>query len=192
EEGGDQSITIGNPVPIIDSQSDRIHLFFTKNYHEIYYTYSEDDGSSWSIPKNFSHIIDDFEYPVEVIATGPVHGIQTSYNRLIVPVWVCDRSRKDRYKDVTNQRMRAGIIYSDDNGDSWSAGGLVPPAESLTHEATIVERNDGSLLINTRTYKKFYRAESISYDGGITWSPPTLNSELPDPTCQGSMLRLAN
>ncbi len=190
EEGGDQPVTIGNPVPIVDESSGKIHLLFTKDYSEIYHTFSMDDGMSWSSPINFSSILQDFEYEVVVIATGPGHGIITSQNRLIVPVWVCDRTRKERYKHVNEDRMKAGVIYSDDSGATWSAGGLVPSFEGLTHEATIVERSDGALLLNSRTYKQLYRAESISNDGGLNWSAPLLNTSLPDPTCHGSMLAM--
>lgn len=193
EDGGDGEITVGNPVPIIEKNSDRIHLFFTRNYKRIFYTKSDDDGLNWSEPKEFTDILSGFDYPDRVlIATGPVHGIEMGTGRLAVPVWVCNRNRSDRYKDVTNERMRSGIIYSDDGGENWKTGGLVPADLSVLHEATVVERSDGALLINMRVHDALYRAESVSKDGGITWSSPKYRKDLPDPTCQASIFRTSH
>ncbi len=192
EDGGDEEVTIGNPVPIVEKGSERIHLFFTRNYRQIFYTRSHDDGITWDKPKEFTHILEDFDYPRILIATGPVHGIQTKSGRLVVPVWVCDRTRKERYLNVTLNRMRSGIIFSDDGGESWETGGLVPANIAVMHEATVTERTDGSLLINMRTYNEPYRGESVSTDGGLTWSEPWLNNELPEPTCQASMLKTSD
>ncbi len=65
------------------------------------------------------------------------------------------------------------------------------PAEiAMLHEATIVEREDGSLLINMRARGAGYRAMATSTDGGLTWSDPVLDKQLPDPTVQGSLVRL--
>jgi sialidase-1 len=190
EEGGDAHITIGNPCPIVQEGSDRIHLLFTREYREIYYTYSDDDGLNWSTPQDISQVIGQFDYPVVVVATGPGHGIHTGNGRLVVPIWVCNSTREERYKgDVPADRMRCGIIFSDDSGESWRAGGLVSADVPLMNEATVVERSTGELLINMRARNAGHRAEACSYDGGLTWTSPTLDSTLIDPTCQGSIYR---
>ena len=59
----------------------------------------------------------------------------------------------------------------------------------------MVQRNDGSLLMNMRTsapgfYGIGYRTVSTSSDRGATWSKPVLDKNLPGPGCQGSMIRL--
>ena len=81
EDGGDAEVTIGNPVPIVENSSERIHLFFTRNYRQIFYTRSHDDGISWDKPKEFTHILKGFDYPRVLIATGPVHGIHMKSGR---------------------------------------------------------------------------------------------------------------
>jgi sialidase-1 len=49
---------------------------------------------------------------------------------------------------------------------------------------------DGSLLLNMRSYHgKGQRASSISTDGGATWGPSIDEPALPDPVCQGSLIR---
>ena len=190
EVGGDAEITIGNPCPIVDRQTGRIHLLFVQDYHQLFSTYSDDDGLTWSTPREHTAILDEWDYPLVLIATGPGHGIQLSSGRLVAPVWICDREREDRYENTTKDRIRSGMIYSDDHGQTWQTGGLVPAEIAMLHEATIVERKDGSLLTNMRTRASGYRAVATSTDQGLSWTAPKLDQQLPDPTCQGSLVRL--
>lgn len=190
EVGGDAKITIGNPCPILDRLTGRVHLLFVQDYHRLFSVYSDDDGLSWSTPREHTAILKQFDYPVVLIATGPGHGLQMTDGRLVAPVWICDRERKDRYENTTKDRIRSGIIYSDDQGKSWQTGGLVPAEIAMLHESTVVERKDGSLLINMRARDAGYRAVATSTDGGLTWTDPVLDKQLPDPTCQGSLIRL--
>ncbi len=190
EVGGDAEITIGNPCPIVDRQTGRIHLLFVQDYHQLFSTYSDDDGLTWSAPREHTAILDAWDYPLVLIATGPGHGIQLSSGRLVAPVWICDREREDRYENTTKDRIRSGMIYSNDNGQTWQTGGLVPAEIAMLHEATIVERKDGSLLINMRARAAGYRAVATSTDEGLSWTTPVLDRQLPDPTVQGSLIRL--
>ncbi|MHC4252750.1 MAG: exo-alpha-sialidase, partial [Planctomycetota bacterium] len=146
EEGGGAPITIGNPCPVVEfggerggeRGGDRIHLLFTRNNKRLFYTRSADDGASWSVPREFSHILKGFDYPMVRIATGPVHGLQMRTGRLIVPVWVSDRERKHKNRNSTKSRFQSGIIYSDEGGDSWRTGGLVAPELNRLNECTII------------------------------------------------------
>jgi len=190
EEGGNAPVTIGNPCPIVEDESDRIHLLFTRNNKRLFYTKSVDDGLTWASPKEFTSILKGFDYPLVRIATGPVHGIQMRNGRLIAPVWVCDRERKDRDENPANNRYQSGIIYSDDQGETWMTGALVRPDLPRLNECTLVEKIDNSLLLNMRAYRAGYRAVVTSTDGGATWLKPVLDKNLPGPTCQGSMIRL--
>ena len=123
------------------------------------------------------------------IAAGPVHGIHTKKGRLIAPCyggWMVDGKR----------RGGSYIIYSDDGGKTWNVGGTVPFVENLrTGECTIIERPDGTLMMNLRTsapglYGLGHRGVSVSTDRGATWSKPVLDKNLPSTGCQGSMIRL--
>lgn len=192
EEGGNAPITIGNPCPIIERNSKRIHLLFTHNNKRLFYTRSTDDGVTWSTPKEFTHILKGFDYPRVRIATGPVHGIQMTNGRLVAPVWVSDRERKDKNKNSNKSRFQSGSLYSDDHGETWKTGSLVSPVISRLNEATVVEQADGSLLINIRAHKAGFRAVATSTNGGETWSSPKLDKNLRCPTCQGSMIRFSD
>jgi sialidase-1 len=192
---------VGNPCAIVERSGKVVHLLFTRGGGEcLFYTKSTDDGKTWSEFVTTSDVEGQKEYteknflqgfggsPVKVGA-GPVHGIQTSKGRLIAPSYV---GRK-----VEGKRQGGScIIYSDDGGKTWAAGGVIPFVEDLRHgECTVVERSDGSLLMNMRTsapglYALGHRALSVSTDGGATWSKPVLDMNLPEPACQASMIRL--
>lgn len=192
EEGGEAPITIGNPCPIAVPDDPRIHLLFTRNNKRLFYTYSDDDGMTWRARREISSVLEGFDYPRVLIATGPVHGIRTKKGRLMVPVWLSDREMQRRHQDDVNSRIRAGVIVSDDNGQSWRAGGLVPAELNRLWESTVAELSDGSLLLNMRVVDTGFRATSRSSDGGLTWASPVVDRQLPCPVCQASMLSLGN
>lgn len=109
--------------------------------------------------------------------TGPGVGIiqqkGTHAGRIIIPA-------KDRN------------IYSDDNGATWHYA-VMP---STTNEPTIVEMDDGSLLRNDRakggpngTWDQYpYRMIRRSDVNGV-FSGASVDYNLPDPKCEGSILR---
>jgi sialidase-1 len=201
EEGGNDPIRVGNPCPIIEHDGKTIHLLFTRGGGECFFhTKSVDEGLTWSPlvkssdePKAKEYSKDSFlkEFggsPIHVGA-GPVHGIHTKKGRLIAPSYVG--------RTVNGKRQgQSCIIFSDDSGKTWKAGGVIPYVSDFrTGECTIVERSDGSLLMNMRasgpsSYSFGYRTISVSNDAGMTWSVPRAEKELPGPACQASIIRL--
>ena len=200
EEGGDALIRVGNPCPIVEKDGKTVHLLFTRNGKDcLFYTKSSDEGKTWSPFVTASDDPNAPEYrednflkgfggsPVSVGA-GPVHGIHTSKGRLIAPSYV-------GHKVDGEGRGQSGVIYSDDLGKTWNAGGVIPWVPEFRHgECTMVERNDGSLFMNMRTsvpgkYSFGYRLTSVSTDQGMTWTKPVVDKSLPCPACQGSMIR---
>ena len=90
-------------------------------------------------------------------------------------------------------------IYSDDGGDTWSLGaadgfgGGATAGSQGANENQIVQLRNGSLLANSRslsTGSPQQRVQAVSNDGGATFSPSVLVSELPEPFngCQGSIV----
>lgn len=183
--------TIGNPCPVVERSTGRILLPLTGNPGDmkesqiaaregsgtrtVWITSSDDDGLSWARPREITGQTKLPEWTW--YATGPGNGIQLRTGRLVIP---CDH-------DVFETRgHHSHVIYSDDGGESWRIGGSTGAG---TNECAVAELPDGSLVLNMRGAKiGNRRAVSRSTDGGLTWSPYTLDEALIEPQCQGSLI----
>jgi len=168
--------TIGNPCPVVDRDTGTIWLPFCWNNDRVFVTCSTDDGATWAEPREITADVkpDDWTW----YATGPVHGVQLSNGRLLLP---CDhRLRGPRV-------FYSHVVYSDDHGTTWQLGGTLP---AKTNECVAVEMEDGRVYLNMRSNEeKNRRAVAWSDDGGETWSDATLDDALVEPVCQGSAVR---
>lgn len=190
EEGGTEPVTIGNPCPVIDDATGVIWLPFTRNNTDVLVTRSTDDGKSWSTPVTITGEVKPPHW--SWYATGPGIGIQlrrgSRKGRLVIP---CDH--REPVNGVPTKFSH--VIYSDDHGDHWQAGGSVAP---LTDECQIAELSDGRLMINMRNYQGReggdpahgkQRAIANSQDAGQSWGPLVFDPTLIEPVCQASLLR---
>ncbi|MCA9207584.1 MAG: exo-alpha-sialidase [Planctomycetales bacterium] len=184
EEGGEAKITIGNPCPVVDTETGIIWLPFTRDNDAVLICHSEDDGRTWSSPRE---ITDSVKRPNWTwYATGPGVGIQIERGehagRLVIP---CDH----RVRDVADRRSstRSHAIFSDDHGRTWQAG---EATDFKMNECAVVERTDGSLLLNMRSNLGLgRRGVAVSEDGGKSWSEVRNDERLIEPVCQASMIR---
>jgi len=181
--------TWGNPTAVVDQDSGTIYVLMSWNaagysqfgddgttkitepgQRRVYYTKSTQaqDGTVWSSPVNITSTAT----PTNKVwdAVGPGIGIQKRFGatagRLIIPA--IGRN-----------------IYSDD-GTNWYYTSL----PGGTSEGTIVERLNGRLMRNDRAVSsnEKYRYKSVENTNG-TWPAFVPVSGLPDPHCQGSILR---
>lgn len=196
----------GNPTPIVDETTGFIWLLLTWNRgdeHEgdiilknsedtrrVFVMHSEDDGQSWSTPKDITENTKDPDWGW--YATGPGVGIQIKYGphkgRLLIP---SDHSYSDPLGDVRGGAFEYGahVIFSDDHGKTWQLGGVIRPK---MNECQVVEMADGkgTLLMNMRSYfERSRRALSVSYDGGSEWTDPVEAVDLIEPVCQAAFIR---
>lgn len=79
------------------------------------------------------------------------------------------------------------IVYSDDNGVTWSASPNNAAEGFGGDEAKVIELNDGTILLSSRKYNA--RLFNKSSDGGITWGTAYQNFDIADPNCNGDMIR---
>ena len=187
---------IVNPCPVADVATGTIYCFATlfpdgdvpirewearKRYGVIrtIITKSTDDGITWSTPLDITEQITDVKSDIGK-KTGPGAGIQTSTGRLVIPFGL-----------GPELESKAMIVYSDDHGNTWRAGGRT---KSTSTETQVVELSDGSLRLDMRNQRprqepKHCRHFSISRDGGQTWTEPAQDATLIDTACQGSILR---
>jgi len=182
--------TIGNPCPVVDGGT--IWLLLTRNLgsdtegrifdgtskesRTVWVSGSTDDGMTWQKPKEITQTTKSPDWTW--YATGPGVGIQLRSGRLVIP---CDNAVG------SGKRRQSHVIYSDDRGATWKLGGVV---SDRVNECQVVERDDGSLLLNMRGYRdRNCRAIATSTDAGLTWSEASDDPALIEPVCQASLLR---
>jgi sialidase-1 len=168
--------TAGNPTPIVDRQTGILHLMFSRNNTEAFVAKYNSAAGQFNAPMNITDVARDLNVPffVNRLGPGPTAGIQTDSGRLIAPIWV----NRTIGVDAT---YRSGVLYSDDGGTTWHAGGVVPVTSTIagSNEAAVAMYADGSLYMTLRTNQGTPgRASSVSLDGGLTWSTAQLAPEI--------------
>jgi len=150
-----------------------------------YVIYSDNDGETWSQMEEITQYIKRPEY-VTSIASGPGIGIQLKKGehsgRLIFPF---NQGPWGDWKVYT--------VFSDDGGNQWQYGETALDGSSgHGNEVQMIELENGNVLLNCRGIGgNKYRKKSISTDGGITWNPLEIDSNLIEPECQASIFRLS-
>jgi sialidase-1 len=187
----DAENTCGNPCPVVDARTGTIWLLLTHNLgrdteamiingtskgtRTVWVMKSDDEGATWSKPVEITKSVKKSDWTW--YATGPGVGIQLRSGRLVVP---CDN------QVAGSKVQQSHVIFSDDGGQTWRLGGVVGPQ---CDESQVVELQDGSLLLNMRSYRRGNRRlVAISKDGGQTFSQPVADRQLIEPICQASIL----
>lgn len=179
--GDDGANTVGNPCPVVDRDTGTVWLPYTLNNKRVFVMHSTDDGKTWSKPEDISGTVHTHGWPW--YATGPGHGIQLRSGRLLIP---CDHADSDKPRD--RDSFYSHVIYSDDRGKTWRLGGSLGP---MTNECQAIERADGSVYLNMRSYRgENRRLTATSKDGGLTWSDPKQDDVLIEPVCQAGLVRV--
>lgn len=147
-------------------------IFYKDSLLQMYNTsylmqfYSTDNGATWHTDTILNGMVkpENSRYFI----TGPGQAIQlkngTNAGRILVPIY-CQMS------GVSNIGTPATrVIYSDDGGETWETGDVIPSTLGL-HESALVEMPDGSVKIFVRNTSssggKYITA--TSNDGGETW-----------------------
>jgi len=190
----DGANTCGNPCPVLDRDTGVIWMLMTRNLGQdpeskiidgtaegtrtIWISKSGDDGLTWSAPVDLTKDVKKADWTW--VATGPGIGIQTKKGRLLIP---CD------HVEAGTKKGGSHVMWSDDHGGTWTLGGTI---RGGTNECQVVERADGSLLLNLRNYRtpSRERATATSGDGGATWSALSHDAALVEPVCQASIFRM--
>ncbi len=145
--------------------------------------HSDDDGVTWSAPREITRMV---KRPTEAtdVGAGPGVGIVLRRGphkgRILLP-----------YRQGPFGKWRQYAAYSDDGGATWHRGELAPnPHELYANEVQYVELADGSVLLNARAAGNVgCRIIAVSRDGGETWSPLEKAADLVDSRCQATILR---
>ena len=163
--------------------------------------HSDDDGVTWSKPRDLNPQL---KQPwMRFLGTCPGNGIALRHGprpgRLVVPLYFNN--------DGNWLAMCATVAYSDDHGETWNLGhgpndgrrtpdGALDPRTFVDetwslHEAAVVERRDGTLVLYMRNQHPCGRvAVSESHDAGQTWGPIDFDEDLPEIWCQPNAICL--
>jgi len=175
--------TAGNPCPVVERRSGTILLPYSVDNKSVFIKKSTDDGRTWSKPVDItkSTLLKTWHW----VGPGPGHGIQLQNGRLVIPCWAGLR------KDLAFGGPQISyVIYSDDGGKSWKVGGAGLP--DLSDECEVVELSPNVMYMTARSRQgKRQRVFSISRDAGLTWTDSKFDPRLPEPSCQGSIVRVS-
>ena len=179
--GGPNEQTVNNPMAIA-ARDGTVHFVYCVEYMRCFYMRSDDDGVTWSRPVEITATFEAFrsECDWQAIATGPGHGIQLQNGRLVVPVWIAT------YTDGSSIRKASSVIYSDDAGRTWHAGGIAIVGGG---EANVAGLSDGRVMLTARNSDpRDRRAVTFSPNGAGDWSPVEFADELLEPGCMAGLV----
>jgi sialidase-1 len=185
---GDRSVD--QPCPVVDRDTGTIFLSFCKDIQQVFITRSDDDGLTWSEPEEITASVKDPAWTY--IGTGSGHGIQLASGRLLIPCWSDATPGPATWRDTSyswGKIQSSFAIFSDDGGRTWQHGQEM--TIDASDECEAVELKDGTVYMNMRSRHSIKRrATARSADGGQTWSSVEYDATLPEPSCQGSVVRL--
>lgn len=183
--GGGRSC--GNPCPVVEEHTGIVWLPFCKDNQEVWLTHSHDDGLTWGEPAEITAWAMDPAW--SYVGTGPGHGIQLASGRLLIPCW-CDESPPppNGGPRTWGQVQSSYALLSDDGGATWWAGDMLTRDASDECEAVEVAAGRVYLTLRSRQGAKA-RGYAWSPDEGETWSAVAYDEALPEPSCQGSVVR---
>lgn len=138
-------------------------------------TVSDDDGLSWSAPRNLTAQIKQPEWYFTF--QGPGRGIVMADGTLVFPMQFIN----------TEKIPSSTIMLSRDGGETWEMG---TPARSNTTESQVAEIEPGVLMLSMRDNRGTGRAVALTRDGGKTWTEHPRSGWLPDPVCMASLLQV--
>ncbi|MBI3838328.1 MAG: exo-alpha-sialidase, partial [Planctomycetia bacterium] len=200
---------VSNQAPVVDQTTGQIFVLFTRNSSDVFVTSSTDDGLTWNSPTDITSSVkvtaagnpgppgEYSDTPWSFYATAPAHGIQLQHGVAAGRLLVAAYHRETTDKTGTSW---ANVIYSDDHGQTWHlGGGLVGNADGSgsandnSNESALVELPNGIVYMSSRVQSTdiHLRGESLSYNGGITWTTMSL-STIASSAVEGSLVRLDN
>ncbi|XP_071329407.1 sialidase-3-like [Trachinotus anak] len=183
-----------NPCPVYEENNKTLFLFFIcvegtveerwqiqncTNKARLCYITSKDLGQSWS---NVTDLTDSLEEIKNwaTFAVGPGHGLQMKGGRLIVPV----------YGYAKKGDPHALALYSDDCGDHWQFGKMLPTESIECEMAEFFDEGDKSFIYCNARSQGGNRVEAVSEIDGHQFSKLSCPSTLVETGngCQGSVI----
>lgn len=132
---------------------------------------SKDNGKTWSKPRDITKDISKPEWKNSFKFISSGRGSQMEDGTLIHNFVVLGHGAK--------------VFGSKDHGKTWK---LMDSEIKPANESRVLELTDGRLMVNSRHNGNGSRAVHLSEDGGKIWNSRK-ETQLPDPGCNGAILR---
>lgn len=178
-----------DPAPVVDETTGRLFYFMNTNESEkrLFYMTSDDSGHTWSDPIRIPDSLLRDDWKRWRNCPGP--GIQLRQgeykHRLLIPGHIV--TKEDRHHAV--------VWYSDDHGFTWQVS---EPAVMGSDEISIVELDDGRVLMNIRSHGDLdpgldpkYRNFMYSDNGGESWDGLETKQDLLWDSGHGTITKLS-
>jgi sialidase-1 len=187
---------VGDPAVLVDPANGRIWIVAlwshgNRSFHgsgpgleptesgQVVMVYSDDDGKTWSEPRNITRQVKDPKW--RLLFNGPGAGIALRDGTL---VFAAQYRAADGPPD--HGKPFSTLIWSNDQGETWNVGTGV---KIDTTEAQLAELADGTIMINCRDDRGGARTVATTADLGATWQlHPTDRKALREPVCMASLL----
>ncbi|MBE6651684.1 MAG: exo-alpha-sialidase [Ruminococcaceae bacterium] len=173
--------TLNNPM--LTSDKGVIHLLYCRDYKELFYKKSADDGESFGKASDITHVFEQNDRFYNVAAIGPGHGIVHNGN-ILLPVWFAYNHEDEK----AHHPSFVKTICSNDSGKTWKLGEIIHKEDMIDPSecALAVWQNKVVISIRNESHCR-KRAFAVSENGYCNWSEPIYMDALPDPICMGSM-----
>lgn len=181
----------GDPALVVDEKSGDILAIFShgnglwqKEPAHISVARSTDNGKTWGKMVDINPQIlttdPNGKQPIKCISAFASSGraTQLANGRIMFPLVV---------REDGNPHFKVYAIYTDDAGKNWKVS--KNPATCDGDESKIVQLGDGTVIMSIRNRFGSLRKFSFSKDNGETWSNPVPVEGLPDPRCNGDIIR---
>ncbi|KAK1336826.1 hypothetical protein QTO34_002861 [Cnephaeus nilssonii] len=196
-----------NPCPVHDARTGTVFLFFVavrgqtpevaqiatgRNAARLCCVTSRDAGRTWGSARDLTaEAVGATERDWATFAVGPGHGIQLRSGRLLVPAYTYHVDRRECFGKICRTSPHAFTFYSDDHGQTWHHGGLLPNLRSGECQLAVVDAGQaGSVLYCNARSPLGSRVQALSTDEGTSFLPGELVPTLAETArgCQGSIL----
>ena len=191
--GAEKRQTVNNPV-MIAAKDGAVHLLYCVEYGVaergggVFYRRSDDDGLTWSDPRDISAMT--APEIRNVFATGPGHGTELADGTLFVPCWTV--LKQHRKPADSHHPGTVCALTSRDRGATWAVTAFVPNGRAKDpNETAAAQLPDGRIVLSVRDGNTHCRCYAASDDGG-SFSPIEPLPELPDPICCAGMTAVGN
>lgn len=153
----------------------------------LWMTYSDDDGLTWSIPKDLTPMVKaDW---MTFFGTGPGAGLQLQSGRLIFTTYSMDSAN-------SSSRFCSFNVYTDDDGETWHRGASpndISETQNSTNstrelnESCLVELDNGHLIQFMKNATNQV-AMAVSTTQGESWGTVTYAQGIQEPYCEMSVV----